>query len=90
MQLIPPHMAKYGYCFTLNNYTASMEAKLRDAIGRCGIKYLIFGREVGELCGTPHLQGYLQSNQKNLKRFYEMFNIHVKPQIATATEAADY
>lgn len=90
MQLIPPRMAKYGFVFTLNNPTPEYTNKLRDSIGRCGIKYMVFGHEVAPTTGTPHLQGYLQSNQKNLKRFYEMFNIHVKPQIATALQASEY
>ena len=90
MQLIPPSMAKYGYVFTLNNPSPANISKLQDAIGRCGIKFMVFGHEVAPTTGTPHLQGYFQTNQKNLKRFYEMFNIHVKPQIATATQAAEY
>lgn len=89
MQLIPPMSAKYGFCFTLNNYTPANVARLSDAIGRCGIRYMVFGKEVGA-SGTPHLQGYLQTNQKNKSRIYDMFNIHVKPQERTATQAADY
>jgi len=90
MQLIPPMSAKYGFCFTLNNYTDADVARLSDAIGRCGIRHMLFGKEVGERCRTPHLQGYFQTNQKNKKRIYDMFNIHVTPQRETATKAADY
>jgi len=42
-----------SYSFTLNNYTDEEVEKTK--LIHC--KYLIFGKEVGEKCGTPHLQG---------------------------------
>lgn len=84
-------MARYGYCFTLNNYTPAQELALKGAVGQCGIQYIIFGREVGEENGTPHLQGYLQSNQKNKERFHKKFDIYVVPQkAANPIDAAVY
>lgn len=74
-------MARYGFVFTLNNYTQEQMVKLQGAVGQCGIQYIVFGREVGNQ-GTPHLQGYLQSNQKNKQRFHAKFDIYVKPQNA--------
>nr|ATP66720.1 Rep [Rodent circovirus] len=44
------------WCFTINNYTAEEEEKVKALASRA--KYLICGREVGEN-GTPHLQGYV-------------------------------
>ena len=43
-----------NWCFTLNNYTPADIDKLSSPLD--GVKYLIFGREVGAF-GTPHLQG---------------------------------
>lgn len=43
------------WCFTINNWT-------QDEWNICAnvkCKYIVFGEEVGELEGTPHLQGYV-------------------------------
>jgi len=42
------------WCFTINNWTPQHV----DNLQLLGYKYLVYGREVGEL-GTPHLQGYV-------------------------------
>jgi hypothetical protein len=42
----------------LNNYTAQEVATLKN--GRIEIQYFIAGHEIGEECGTPHLQCYFQ------------------------------
>lgn len=47
-----------SYCFTLNNYT---EEEI-DFIKQTDCKYLVFGKEVGEKNGTPHLQGFVSFN----------------------------
>lgn len=45
-------------CFVLNNYSEEEIIILRNM----KFRYLIFGYEVGEKCGTPHLQGYIEFN----------------------------
>lgn len=47
-------MKNRNYTFTWNNYTEENEQYLREIKG---VKYMVFGREVGEERETPHLQG---------------------------------
>jgi len=54
-----------SFCFTWNNYTDNsleiVEKLMKD------VQYGIYGKEVGEVKGTPHLQGYLYF--KNARSF---------------------
>lgn len=52
-----PARAKH-WCFTKNNYNDDYVSMLKGLDNDSGIKYLIFGYEVGE-SGTPHLQGFV-------------------------------
>lgn len=47
------------WCFTINNWTDEEAEQLREIFQRPSVRYGVFGREVGEKCGTPHLQCYV-------------------------------
>ncbi len=58
-----PYKPKFQYinfCFTYNNYKDKDIKTLIDL----DTKYLIFDKEIGEKCGTPHLQGYCELRKK--------------------------
>lgn len=63
----------YAYVFTVNNYTEEDVSAYKNAIGTRGVSYIIFGKEVGDKNGTPHLQGYLQCNHNKTARLNEYF-----------------
>lgn len=63
--------ARYAYVWTLNNYTEEELDKLRICVGKRGIKYICWGKEVAPSTGTPHLQGYVQGTQKQWSRLKE-------------------
>ncbi len=51
------------WCFTLNNYTDAEVEQMDQRFKNLNIKY-IYGYEIGEECGTPHLQGYIEREKK--------------------------
>lgn len=63
----------FHYIFTYHNYTVAEKTALRAAVGQVGVKYIIFGEEVCPQTGTPHLQGYIQMNHKNINRVNTKF-----------------
>jgi hypothetical protein len=75
-----PRVKKYRrYCFTLNNY-GTEDIKVLETFFSQG-KY-IFGEEIGPLCGTPHLQGYVE--YKNPVSFQKMKEVNKKIHIEPA------
>lgn len=82
-----------NWCWTLNNYTEEEEHQIMSiAIAPTTIKYMVFGREVGEQ-GTPHLQGFTMFTQhKTLATVKRLIGdrIHAEPAMGTPKQAADY
>lgn len=88
-------MAK-NWCFTLNNYSDDEFSKL-ESLGSSppagsNVRYLVFGREVGE-SGTPHLQGYISfTKRKTMARVkeYTSTRCHVEIAKGRPAQASDY
>lgn len=83
------------WCFTYNNYTEHDVARLESLGGnleRSGLRYLVFGREVGE-SGTPHLQGYcIFTSRRRLRSLRELIGErgHFEVSRGTPQQASDY
>lgn len=66
-------MPTYGFVWTLNNYTPEDILRIIDSLGQRNISYIYYGRGVAPSKGTPHLQGYMQSTQKQYERLQLAF-----------------
>jgi hypothetical protein len=79
----------FGICFTFNNPTAETFVKAHGAVGQAGIKYICWGNEVGEQ-GTPHMQGYIQSNQDKYARLMKVIGTcHMEKMKGDSKQAVD-
>lgn len=88
----PAESRSLSWTFTVNNYTLENISQL-EALAP-SLKYLVFGKEVGE-CGTPHLQGFLMnSSRKSFSQVKDMLpnGAHIEPRLLTSTNwhAANY
>lgn len=54
----------YAWTFTINNPLPADFQALKDAFLKLSLKYLCYGKELGQKESTPHLQGYFQSSTK--------------------------
>lgn len=77
------------WCFTLNNPTTT--DALADAFPS-GVKYAIWQLERGELCGTLHLQGYMEMHRSvRLACMKQILpTAHWEHRKGTAVQARDY
>lgn len=83
---------KYSnWCFTLNNYTADDELKLKAYYDQF-CRYMIYGHEEGSETHTPHLQGYIQLKNRDrldtIKKKMLLPTIHLEVQRAKDNDAA--
>lgn len=78
-----------NWVFTLNNYT-ELEWK---ALTELECSYIVLGKEIGEKCGTPHIQGYVEfENPKLLGGVKKLLSerAHIEKRKGTAKQASDY
>lgn len=81
-----------NFCFTINNYTESDIAKLKDAENAEILRYLCYGRERGE-SGTPHLQGYVSFIKRRTFRWVKNYiseRAHIEQAKGTPTQNRAY
>lgn len=70
-----------NWCFTWNNYPANYEEIIREAMENLyqtyeiRVVYLVAGQEVAET-GTPHLQGFLQCDQRLANPAQRLWQCH--------------
>jgi len=76
------------YCFTLNNYT---EGDL-DYLATLSIRYIVYGKEVAPITGTPHLQGFVCWHESKTFRASRTLlrGCHVEVARGAAHQAAAY
>lgn len=85
------------FCFTVNNYTPDDEEALRKLAGSETVVYLIYGKEVGSKCGTPHLQGFVYYRnprhetavRKSIRGHVEVANGTVDQNVAYVSKDGD-
>ncbi len=86
-------MSRYrAWVFTLNNYKEEDCDRLQGITDK--VKYLIFGKEIGEIKKTPHLQGYVVwNNAKNMaacKKSLGSNTIHLEIARGTSKQSQKY
>jgi len=68
---IPRAVPGAHWCFTWNNYSeedlATLETNFKKEIKTNKLFQYLFSREVGEKCGTPHLQGWISTGDPKIK-----------------------
>lgn len=78
-------------CWTWNN-PDDVERITEKLRAWKGVSYLVFGEEIGEEEGTPHLQGYTEfTNPKDFSAIHKMLEgSHLEARRGTAKDASNY
>lgn len=80
------------FCFTINNYTDQHVSTLETLGASDTVRYLVYGREVGE-SGTPHLQGFIiftNSTRFSVAKTRIGDTAHIEVARGSSKQAADY
>nr|QKV51323.1 putative replication associated protein [Crucivirus sp.] len=81
-----------SFCWTLNNYSEKEENTIKDLYDKYA-NYIVFGKEKGEECHTPHLQGYIELT--NIMKLTTLKNIigkrcHLELRSGSQNDAVNY
>lgn len=83
---MPRSIQSRRWCFTKNNYNDADEVLIQAV----DVKYIVYGREVGEQ-GTPHLQGYIIfRTNKRLAGLNNLFQAHWEVAHGTSAQCVTY
>jgi len=87
---MPSEGKSRGWCFTINNPTLGDTLDIEDL--KRSVQYYIYGEEVGEDRGTPHLQGFVYFKQRvAFSRAKQLLQrAHVEAQRGTCNQAIEY
>lgn len=82
-----------GFCFTKNNYESNDHRSIANTLFISEkAKYLVIGKEIGEINKTKHLQGYVYF--KNARYFEAVRKLlpgcHIEVALGTAMQAREY
>lgn len=78
------------WTWTLNNYTSEEISHLQDLNDTHGIRYLLYGEEVGQE-GTPHLQGYVEfCSTKRLSGVKSCLGDRIHAEVSRGTGTENY
>lgn len=81
-----------SFCWTLNNYTDNEIITIQNLYnGKAN--YIVFGKEIGEVNKTPHLQGYIELT--NIMKMTTLKNIignrcHIELRAGSQKDAVNY
>lgn len=77
------------WCFTLNNYDNADVTRLRQLAAGGDVRYLVFGREVGD-SGTPHLQGFCSfHSRKRLRQVRALISVRAHFEVARGSDGSN-
>lgn len=81
-----------SFCWTLNNYTEEEIVKI-NIMADEKANYVVYGKELGEVCKTEHLQGYIEFIKKiNFNTVRNMFfnRAHIELRKGPQEDAINY
>lgn len=80
------------WCFVVNNWTQTDYEQVFNLKNEA--RYLVFGKEIGEKCGTPHLQGYVYFKDcktlSRMKKYIPRANFGIRYEDSTPEQASAY
>ncbi len=74
----------HRWCWTFNNYTRRHVTWIKSLQDNNSVTFLIFGKEVAPTTGTPHLQGYIETESRSRLLTIQRLLSPKKPELVSA------